>query len=95
MITLQPFPAFIPRYPKRYAVFRPKFLEFGHHAGGYDGVAFRVEGVHEGFKEGELALDGMGEEVGVDEDGVGGNEGGVVLEEEGGGYLGSKRMSLV
>lgn len=29
-------------------------------------------------------LDGVGEEVGVDEDGVGGSEGGVVLEEEGG-----------
>ncbi len=29
-------------------------------------------------------LDGVGEEVGVDEDGVGRNEGGVVLEKEGG-----------
>ena len=34
-------------------------------------------------------VDGVGEEVGVEEDLVGGLEGGVVVEEEGGGDLGA------
>ena len=36
-------------------------------------------------------LHGVREEVGVDEDGVWGDQGGVVLEEEGGGDLGARR----
>lgn len=40
-------------------------------------------------------LDGVGEEVGVEEDGVRGLEGGVVLEEEGGWGLGDLADDLV
>ena len=81
MIALQPGPSLVSCNAQGNSVFGAQSLEFGHHAAGDDGEAFGVEGVHHGFKQGQLALDGVGEEIGVYQDGVGWNEGGVVLEE--------------
>lgn len=50
-------------------------------------MAAGVERVHEGGQEGKFVVDSVGEKICVDEDLVGGLEGGVVGEEEGGGHL--------
>lgn len=50
--------------------------------------------VHQGLVEFELGVHGMREEVGVDEYRVGGPEGGVGLEEEGGGRLRTGRRRV-
>lgn len=52
-------------------------------------MAGGVQAVHEGGEEREFVVHGVGEEVGVDEDLVGGLQGGVVGEEHGGGDLGA------
>ena len=88
VIAFQPLPALVPRDPQRDPVFLPQFLQLGHDAVGDDGDAFRVQAVHHGAQQLELVLHRVAEEIGVDEDGVGRDEGGVVLVEEGGGYLG-------
>ena len=54
-----------------------------------DRCAFCVQAVHHGWEELEFVLDGMREKIGVHEDGVGRAERRIVLEEEGGGDLGS------
>ena len=51
--------------------------------------ALGVEAVHHRGQELQLVLNGMREEVGVDEDAVGGNESLVVLEEQSGRDLGT------
>lgn len=84
VVALQTLPALVTGDAQGNAVFGPEFLEFGHDARGDCGDAFGVEGVHEGGEEVEFVGDGVGEEVCVEEDGVGGLEGGVVGEEEGG-----------
>lgn len=58
-----------------------------HYARCDDGCALGVEAVHHGRKEVEFVLDGVGDEVGIDEDGVGGCKRGIVGEEERGGHL--------
>lgn len=87
VIALQPLPTLVAGDAQGDAVFGPQLLEFGHDAGGDCRDAFGVEGVHEGGEEVEFVGDGVGEEVCVEEDGVGGLEGGVVGEEEGGLWL--------
>lgn len=91
MVALQSCPPLISRNPKGNPVFWTEFLQLSHHAAGDDREAFGVEGIHHGFEEGKLALDCVREKIGIDEDGIGWNEGGVVLEEEGGGDLGTAR----
>lgn len=91
VVALQALPALVAGDAQRDAVLRAQLLELGHDARRDDRDALRVEGVHHGLEEGQLALDGVGEEVGVDEDGVGRHESRVVLEEEGGGDLGTGR----
>lgn len=90
VVAFEPFPALVTRDAQGDAVFRAEFFEFAEHTGGYDGDAFGVETVHHCGEELEFVLDGVGEEVCVDEDVVGGDEGGVVLEEEGGADLWSE-----
>jgi hypothetical protein len=87
VIALQALPALVARNAQRNAVLGTQFLELGHDAGCDDGRGFGVKQVHEGFVELEFAAHGVRQEVGVDKDGVGGPEGGVGLEEEGGGDL--------
>jgi hypothetical protein len=83
VLAFEALPSLVAGDAERDAVFWAEFLEFGHDAGGDDGCGFCVEEVHEGFVQLELAVDGVREEVGVYEDGVGWAEGGVGLEEEG------------
>lgn len=82
MITLQSLPSLIARNPQGYAVFLSKFLELSHDAVCYNGYAFGIQAVHHGGEEFELLLDSVREEIGIDEDGVGRDKGGVVLEEQ-------------
>jgi hypothetical protein len=65
----------------------PKLLQLSNRAVCNYRDTFRVETIHHCREEFEFLLDGVGEEIGVDEDGIGRDEGGVVLKEEGGGYL--------
>ena len=71
----------------------PSFSSSAIDAGGDDGRAAGVERVHECRQEGQFVVHGVREEVGVDEDLVGGLKGGVVLldEEHGGRGLGGCR----
>lgn len=87
VITLQSFPALVPRNAQRNAVLGAEFFQFSHYAGCDYGRGLGVQKVHEGLVELEFCLDGVGQEVGVDQDGVRRPEGGVCLEEEGGGDL--------
>ena len=84
MRALQPLPAFVSCDAQREAVFGAQLFQLGEHTGCDYGSAFGVEGVHHCGLQLEFLLDGVGEEVCVYKDGVGGDEGGVVLEEEGG-----------
>ena len=81
MCTAHTLPALIPGNPQRDPVLGAQLLQLGHDAIGDDDAAGGVQSVHQGGQEIELVLDGVGEEVGVEEDGVGGLEGGIVLEE--------------
>ncbi len=83
VLALEALPSLVTGDPERDTVFGAEFLELGHDAGGDDGRGFGVQEVHEGLVELEFSVYGVGEEVGVDEDGVGWAEGGVGLEEEG------------
>ena len=89
MIAAKPLPALVTGNLERDAVLGAQLLKLSHDAIGDDGRAFRVQAVHHRRQHLEFFLDGVGEEIGVDEDGVGRDEGGVVLEEEGGGDLGT------
>lgn len=73
------------------AVLLAQFLQLGNHAVGNDGRAFGVEAVHHGGDDFQLVLDGMGDKIGIDEHGVGGCQGGVILEEKRRRSLGSRR----
>lgn len=88
MIAFQPLPSLVPRDPQRDPVFLPQLLQLGHHAVRDHGDAFRVQAVHHRGQHLELVLHGVREEIGVDEHGVGRDQGGVVLVEERGGDLG-------
>lgn len=89
MVTLQPLEARILRDAQRDAVLRAQLLQLRQHAVRHEGDAFGVQAVHHRRDDVELVLHRVREEVCVDEDGVGGREGRVVLEEEGGGDLGA------
>ena len=93
--TRHPLPALIPGNPQGDPVLGAQLLQLGHDAIGDDDAAGCVQGVHQGGQEIELVLDGVGEEVGVEEDGIGRLEGAVVLEEEGCGRLGNLADHLV
>lgn len=89
MATLQPRPLFISCDPQRDTVLGAEFFELRHNTVGNSGGARGVEAVHHGREEGKLAANCMREEVRVNEDGVGGSEGGIVGEEKGAGDLGT------
>lgn len=89
VVALEALPALVARNAQRNAVLGAQFLQLSHDARGDYGGGFGVEQIHEGFVEFEFAVHGVREEVGVDEDVVGGPEGGVGLEEERGGDLGA------
>lgn len=93
MIAPQPLPPLVSRDAQCDPVFRAELFQLRHDAIGDDGDTFGVEAVHHCLEQLELVLDGVGEEVRVDEDGVGRDEGGVVLEEEGRGDLGAMETS--
>lgn len=84
MITLQPLPSLISGDLQGNAVLGAQLLQLSHDAGGDDGLAGGVKTVHECREERELVVDGVGEEVGIEEYLVGWLEGGVVSEEHGG-----------
>lgn len=84
----QALPALVAGDAQGDAVLGAELLELGHDARRDEDLALGVEGVHHALEELDFAGDGVGEEVGVDDDLVGGHEGGVVLEEHGGGCLG-------
>ena len=87
VVALQPLPAFIPRDAQGDPILGAELFELGHDAVGDDGNALGIQTVHHGRLEFEFVLHGVGEEIGVDEDGVGRDECRVVLVEEGGGDL--------
>lgn len=91
VIALETLPALVTGNAQGNAVFGTEFFQLGHDARGDDGCGFGVEQVHKGFVQLELGVDGVREKVGVYEDGVGRAEGGVGLEEEGGGDLWAER----
>lgn len=92
VIALQSLPALVSRDAQGYPVLGAELFQLGHDAGCDYGRGFGVEQVHEGFVELELGVDGVREEVGVDEDVVGWPKGGVGLEEEGGRDLRAGRV---
>ena len=87
MVAPQSLPALIARNLERDAELRAQLLQLSHDAVGDDGHALCIQAVHHRREQLEFLLDGMREEVGVDEDGVGRDESGVVLEEKGSGDL--------
>lgn len=94
MIALDPLPSLVPRNAQRNAVLWPELLQLGHDARGDDGRRLRKQQIHEGLLEVEFPAHGVGEEVCVDEDAVGGTEGFVGHEEHGGGGLGDLALGL-
>jgi hypothetical protein len=64
------------------SVLLAQLLQLGDHAVRDDGRAFGVETIHHSGDDFQLVLDGMGDKVGIDEDGVWGCQGGVILEEK-------------
>ena len=95
MIAFQPLPPLIPRDLECDPILWAELFEFGHHAGGEGGEAGGVEGVHQRWQEGEFVVDRVREEVGVEEDAVGGLEGGVVVEEHGAWDLWARRRGVL
>jgi hypothetical protein len=94
VVTLQALPALVAGDAEGKTVFCAELLELSHDAGGDDGDAFSVEAVHKRREQVQLGADGVGEEVGVNENRVRRDEGGVGLEEESGRDLGAaKRKS--
>lgn len=87
VIALETFPALIASNAQRDAVFGTEFFQLGHDAGCDDRGGFGVEQVHESLIDFKLVGNGVREEIGVDENGVGRSKSGVGLEEEGRGDL--------
>lgn len=87
VITFEPLPPFISRYPKGYPVLCSQFLQLCHHTVRDDWIAFGVKAVHHGGEHLQLVLYGMGEEIRIDQNTIWGHQGLVVLEEEGRGDL--------
>jgi hypothetical protein len=81
VVALEAFPSLVSGDAQCDAVLGAELLEFGHDAVGNDGNAFGVEAVHHRGQHFELLLNRVGDEVGVDQDGVGRYQSGVVLEE--------------
>jgi hypothetical protein len=87
VLALEALPSLVTRDPERNTVLGTEFLEFGHDTGCDNGGGFGIEEIHEGLVKLELGVHGVGEEVGVYENGVGRAKGSVGLEEECRGYL--------
>jgi hypothetical protein len=95
MVALQSLPPLVPRNTQCDPVLRTQLLQLGHDAAGDDGPTLGVQARHHGLEHLELVLHCVGEEICVDEDGVGRFESCVVLEEEGGGDLGDLADHIV
>lgn len=95
VVAFESFPALVSGDSQRDSILGAEFLQLGHYAGCYYGRGFGVQEVHEGLVKLELCVDGVREEVGVDEDRVGRPQGSVGLEEEGRGDLGTGRVLAV
>lgn len=94
MIAPKPLPALIAGDPQRDAVLGPQLFELGHDAVGDDGGALGVQAVHHRGEKLKLMPHRVRQEIGIDEHGVGWDQGGVVLKEEGGGYLWTRRCYM-
>lgn len=70
MVTLEPLEAWVFGDAQRNAVFGAQLLQLSQHAVCHDGDAFGVEAVHHCRNYFKLVLDGVREEVRVDQDGV-------------------------
>jgi hypothetical protein len=82
--AFESLPSLVSGNAKRDSVLLSQLFEFGHDTICDDRDTFGVETVHHGGKQFEFLLHRVGEEVGVDEDIVWRNKGGVVLKEQGG-----------
>lgn len=87
-LTGQTFPALVTSNAQSNTILWAKLFQLGHDAGSDENLAFGIQGVHHALEQLDLAGDGVGEEIRIDEDLVRRDEGGVVLEEHGGGRLG-------
>ena len=95
MATLETFPSLVSGDPQCYSVLRAQLLQLAHNTICDNRNAFGIQAVHHGGQHLELLLNSVGEEVGINEDLVWRDEGGVVLEEESGGYLWPIVISLL
>lgn len=87
MIALQPLPSFVSSNAQRQSVLRSQLFQFGNNARGDDRVALGVQAVHHGLQKRQFSLNCVTEKVGIDEDVVGRDESGVMLEEHVAGHL--------
>ena len=83
----QPIPSFVPCHPKSQSEFCPELLELGNRAVRDHRRALGEQQVHQRRLDVDLVADGVGEEICVEDDLVGGLEGFVVLEEHVRGFL--------
>lgn len=54
-------------YPQCKSVFRAKLLEFRHDTIGHNGDTFRIQAIHHCWDHLQFVLDGMGDEIGVNQ----------------------------
>lgn len=64
------------------SIFLAQFLQLGKYAVGDDWGALGVETIHHGRNDIQFVLNGVGDEVGVNKNGIRGGEGRVILEEK-------------
>lgn len=82
MVALDSFEAGILCNAQCQSVLLAQFLQFGNDAVGDDRRTFGIKAVHHCGDDFQFVLNGVGYEVGIDEDGVWGGQGGVILEEK-------------
>jgi hypothetical protein len=89
VIALKPIPALVSGDPEGDPVLWTELRQLCHNTRGYGGSAGGVQARHHAVQHVEFALDRVAQKVGIDKYGVRRAKGGIVLEEETAGDLGS------
>ena len=81
VVTLDSLEPRVLGYTQGKSVFRAKLLQLGKYAISNDRNTFGVQAIEHGWNDLEFVLNGVGDEIGIDQHGVWGGEGRVELEE--------------